>query len=628
MRLPGLVRTLAPALLLATATLLAHASALRGDFIWDDDANVSHNEALRSIDGLRRIWLEPGTTTQYYPLLYTTFWGLYRAFGDEPTGYHALNWLLQALNALLLWRVLVRLGVPGAWWGAALWALHPVAVESVAWITELKNLQSGAFALAAALAFARFDEARERGASGALPFGLALVAFAAAVASKTVTATLPGALLVALWWKRGKLRARDFAAVVPMAAVVAPLAFLTVGAEARLGENRGFEWAPDFTEQLLVAGRALWFYAARLLWPHPLGFVYPRFEVDPSSARDWLAPLAALAVVAAALAVRHRTRGPAATLLFYGGMLLPALGFLEIYYFRFASTADHWQYLAAIGPCALAGAGLARLRPPAAQRAVGVAVLVVLGSLTFARARVFASSETLFADSLTAWPDSVMARYNLAVLVERRGDDEAAERHYREVLERQPGHLRALNNLGLLALRHGRGQEALALLGEATRRSPVYVEAYWNLGTALERLGRPAAALRAYRRSLAIDPRAALHTLGRGAFEGVGRAHLHVASLLVRSGHAEQAILYYENALRLEPGLAAAYLQLGVVRARLGQRDAAIALLREAARLAPDDPRPRRHLARLGVAPRPASGAGPAAPPAATVAPGARGARQ
>src|SRR5262245_44677496 len=130
------------ATLLVSMALIAHAPAVRGDFIWDDDQYILKNETLSSADGLERIWLEPGATPQYYPLVFTTFWVEYRLWGTEPAGYHVVNLVLHALNAVLLWRVLVLLGVPGAWLAAAIFAVHPVHVESVAWITERKNVLS------------------------------------------------------------------------------------------------------------------------------------------------------------------------------------------------------------------------------------------------------------------------------------------------------------------------------------------------------------------------------------------------------------------------------------------------------------------------------------------------------
>jgi protein O-mannosyl-transferase len=134
-----------PALLLVVAVLIAYLPALQGGYIWDDNRYVTENPILPQPDGLAAIWTDPGATIQYYPMVFTTFWLEYRLWGLNPLGYHATNILLHALSALLLWAILRRLAVPGAWLAAALFALHPVHVESVAWVTERKNVLSGLF---------------------------------------------------------------------------------------------------------------------------------------------------------------------------------------------------------------------------------------------------------------------------------------------------------------------------------------------------------------------------------------------------------------------------------------------------------------------------------------------------
>ena len=246
---------------------------MSGGFIWDDDDYVQDNLTLRSLAGLGQIWFQPGATRQYYPLVHTTYWLEYRLWDLNPTGYHVVNVILHALSAVLVWRLLIRLKVPGAWAAAALFALHPVHVESVAWITERKNTLSGAFYLSAAWAYLRYEEAR----SPRL-YWAALLLFAAALLSKTVTCTLPAALLLVLWWKGQRPMRRTAVTLVPFFALGVAMSGVTVWMEKHSVGAWGPEWDLSLVERGLIAGRALWFYAAKLLVPLNLTFIYPRWK--------------------------------------------------------------------------------------------------------------------------------------------------------------------------------------------------------------------------------------------------------------------------------------------------------------------------------------------------------------
>ncbi len=251
---------------------------MHGGFIWDDDDYVQDNPTLRSLAGLGQIWFQPGATRQYYPLVHTTYWLEYRLWGLDPTGYHVVNVILHALSAVVVWRILSRLQVPGAWAAAALFALHPVHVESVAWITERKNALSGAFYLSAAWAYLRYEAARR-------PrwYGAALVLFAAALLSKTVTCTLPAALLLVLWWKGQTPMRRPAVALGPFFVLAVAMSAVTVWMERHSVGAWGPEWDLSLVERGLIAGRALWFYAAKLLVPLDLAFIYLRWAIDATA---------------------------------------------------------------------------------------------------------------------------------------------------------------------------------------------------------------------------------------------------------------------------------------------------------------------------------------------------------
>ncbi len=324
-------RSLIVAVLIALATAAAYLPAIRAGFIWDDDDYVTQNETLVDLPGLRRIWFERGAVPQYYPLVHTSFWIERHLWGMNPVAYHALNILLHALAAILLWRGLVRLRVPGSLLAALVFALHPVGVESVAWITERKNVLSAVFYFAAALAWLRSQSssaeegrvaARDRPARKKKPeedrlttdkasrwYAASLVLFVCAMLSKTVAVSLPAALLMIAWWKKGRVERRDVVSLLPFFVIAVALAVNTVLMERTRVGAVGVDWSFSVAERVLIAGRAIWFYAAKLVWPSDLTFIYPRWRIDAADLTQWLYPIAAVAVVAAAWTVRKRV-GP------------------------------------------------------------------------------------------------------------------------------------------------------------------------------------------------------------------------------------------------------------------------------------------------------------------------------
>ena len=323
-----------PALLLAT--LLAYRPVWHGGLLWDDNAHITAPD-LRGIQGLPRIWFDLGATQQYYPVVHTAFWILYSLWGEQTLAYHLTNILLHVLSAFLLALILRRLSVPGAWLAAMIFALHPVQVESVAWISELKNTLSGAFYLGAALSYLCFAESRRRRF-----YAAGLFLFAMALLSKSVTATLPAGLLILFWWQRRILNLRrDVLPLVPFFALGIAGGLLTVWVERTLIGAEGAEFNFNLIERCLIAGRAIWFYLAKLVWPVHLVFQYPRWQIDSGAVWQYLYPLGAMLLLAGLWKVRKRSRAPLAAMVFYCVTLFPALGFFNVYPFVFSFVADH-----------------------------------------------------------------------------------------------------------------------------------------------------------------------------------------------------------------------------------------------------------------------------------------------
>jgi tetratricopeptide (TPR) repeat protein len=575
---PGLPWTIGA--LLAAAIVVAYLPALGGGFIWDDDAYVTGNLTLRSPQGLARIWLQPGAIPQYYPLVHTTFWIEYHLWGLRPFGFHLVNVLLHAGTAFLVLLVLRRLEVPGAAFIAAAFALHPVHVESVAWITERKNVLSALLYTGSLFAYLRFaGVGSERPERRTQIYALSLALFVAALLSKTVVASLPAAILLIVWWKRGRIAPADVMPLVPFFAFGVALGLATVYVEKHHVGAQGIDWILTPAQRILIAGRAVWFYASKLVWPAHLTFIYPRWTVDVGSPLAWLFPASAAAVIAALWAWRSRVgRGPLIAVLFFGGTLVPALGFFDVYPMRYSFVADHFQYVASLGALTLLGAlgarALARVEPPI-RRGVAVAVLAVLALLTFRQARIYENLETLWRDTLAKNPGAWMAYHNLGGLMEQRGRDEEALGLYAQALALKPDFADVLNNMGNIHARQGRADDAIRSYTESLRLLPNQPEAHSNLGALEAGRGRFDEARRHYDEALRIRPQ----------FPGV---HVNFGNLSVLQGRTAEAVPHYERAIAMNPDDPVAHYNLGNALLALGRRDGAVRSFHEALRLRPD----------------------------------------
>jgi tetratricopeptide (TPR) repeat protein len=554
-------------------------------FIWDDDRYIENNPAMSSLAGLRRFWLGPLPTPQYYPLTHTTFWLEHQVWGPNPLGYHLTNVALHAANALLLWRLLGRLGVPGAYWAAAVFALHPVHVESVAWVSERKNVLSALFYLLSFLAFLRFwppEEGSPRPAGRWRFYGLALLLFLAALLSKTVACSLPAALLLVRWWKQGRVTGRDVLATAPLFVLGLALGLQTAYVEKHEVGASGEEWNYSCLERPLIAGRAAWFYVAKLAWPTGLTFLYPRWPVSAGSWWQYGFLLAALAVPVTLYLLRGRLgRGPLTAVLFFGGTLVPALGFFNVYPMRFSFVADHFQYLASVGLLALAAAGAWRAlaHGPGCRRPVrwglGGLLVVTLAVLTWQRAETYHDRMTLWTDTLAKNPDCWVAYSNRASLYQDRGQFPQALRDYDRVIELEPDLGEAYLNRGDVYYQLGQPQEAVRDFTRAIGLRPDDGRAYANRAAAYHRLGRQADAVRDYTRVIELQP-------------GLAEPYASRGTLYLELGQPQQAVADCTRAIELQPDSATAYGARGAAYQMLSQVEPALADLTRAIQLRPD----------------------------------------
>lgn len=580
---PILIPSIAPGLLLVVVTVAAYWPALSGGFIWDDDAHLTANPCIVGPLGFREIWTS--SSAVYYPLVLTSFWIQHAIWGMAPFYYHLFNVLMHAMAAVLLWRVLLVLEVPGAWLGAALWALHPVQVESVAWITELKNTQSGVFYLLAVLFFMKWRSASGRTARAGIDRNFALVIFFAllAILSKTSTVMLPVVLVLCWWWKEPRWRWRDSIWLVPFFLVSAGAGAWTIWEQKFHSGAHGEEWALGGLDRLAIAGKAVWFYLGKLLWPHPLIFIYPRWEPALPPA---VSLLPSLAVVVVLLVLWMGCRAGWARPAFFAFSyflvsLFPVMGWFNVYFFRYSFVGDHLQYLAAMGPLALAGAGLwhglERIgeHRHAIRVSISALLLAVLAALSWSHARVFHSKEILWRDTLAKNPEAWIAHTNLGKLLAIEGRSDEGMEHARRALELKPDLAEAHYNIGKELAQRGQLDAALERYKLALQARPDYAEAHNGIGLVLISRGQLDAALERFKQAVQAKP---------DFNEALG----NLAATLAAQGRWSEAIQLLEQALEMSPDYAEGHNNLGVALGALGRWDEAMARYERALQLKPD----------------------------------------
>ncbi len=552
---------------------------LWGGFVWDDNTYVKV-DPVRDVSGLWQIWFSPSALEEeghYWPITYTTFWLEHKLWGFDPAGYHIVNVLLHLANTLLLWHLLRRLAVPGAWVIAAVFAVHPLHVESVAWIFERKDVLSGLFYLAAVLAWMCFVEQ-----PNSRRYACSLVLYVAGLLSKSIAVTLPATLLIWHWWKQGRVTSTELWRLVP---------FFVVGLVIALGDLSSYrsvhpkEFDFSLIERTFIAARALWFYAGKLLWPTNLAVIYPRWDIHVADPLAWGYLVGAVALAVALWRFRRQLgRGPLAGALFFAITLSPTLGFVDYNYMEYAFVADRYQYLAGIGVMAVvigaATYGIRRLSGLWQKSALGgvAVVLILLGLLTWQQASIYRDDETFnrhiialnpqarsahlnlgdalykqgrYEEALEATrvaveqdPDSFNARNNLGAVLSKLSHLEEAENHLRRAIALDPQARDAYVNLGAVLYKQGRYEEALEVARVVVEQAPDSFKAHVNLGAVLSELGRFEEAENHLRRAIALDP------------QDVDLSHklaAKLAEVLTPQGRYEEAIDVLAQAAALDP---------------------------------------------------------------------------
>jgi tetratricopeptide (TPR) repeat protein len=517
---------LAGAAVIAVAASVAYLPSLGGAFVYDDILLLTDNHLIKAADGLYRFWFTP-EPIDYWPVTNTSLWIEWRLWGMQSTGYHVVGLTLHIVECLLIWRILWLLSVPGAFLAALLFALHPVNVETIAWIAQRKSQLAALFVLLSILAHLHAESVptatRTRPPLASGWYWCSLAAFAMGMLSKVSAVIVVPVLLLIVWWRRAVTR-RDLVRLLPFLAIAGVLLSVNLWFRARGAEPVADE--TGLVERVLGAAGVIWFYLYKAVLPIDLMFIYPQWHVDAGRLLWWLPLIATVGVTATLWCYRRGWSRPLFFAWSYFCMaLLPVMGFTDVGFEQHIVVADHYQHLALIAVAALAGAGWAawRRRPGASPAwlpdAAAVAVAGVLAVLTWQQSGLYADGITL----------------------------------YRDTLARNPGAWVAHNNLGGLLFDAGRLAEAMEHDQRALQLKPDYAEAHNNLGNVLQRMGRRPEAIVHYRQALQLRPRYA-------------PAHNNLAAALAADGQLDEAIGHLEQALRLKPGYPDAQYNLELAR--------------------------------------------------------------
>ncbi len=587
-RRPRAARRFLPAALIVGAALLACAPVFHAGFVWDDNNFLTANRLIRAPDGLYRFWFT-AAPSDYFPLTSSLLWFEWRLWGQNAAGYHVVNVLLHAVSAVLLWRVLLRLKAPGAWLAGLLFALHPVAVESVAWITERKNTLSMVFYLGSLLAYLRFDvrthpDDTTGTTNGTAYYIFSLGLFLLALLSKSSVVMLPVVLLLLAWWRRARVTRQDLLRTAPFFALSLALGLATVWFQWHNAVGQEVVRAEGAASRVAAAGWIAWFYLWKMLLPAGLCAVYPRWEVDGSSLLSFL-PIALLCAATALLWSRRKRwgAGPLVAWAYFLVSLLPVLGFVDMSFMRLSLVADHLQYAAMPGILALAAALLARAtagvsggRPAAVAATVAVGIgLAALGALTYQRAGVFTSDQRLWSDNAAKTPRSPRIWCELGLAYVNAGARDEAIVCFDRALELDPKYSHGWLERGTARADAHRYADAIGDYDQAIALKPDDAEAWFNRSNAWFDTGHPDEALRDLDRAIALRPDYAEAYVNRGLIHAAARRY-------------DEAMSDYNQAIAVNPDCAPAYVNRGLIHAAANRPDEAMSDYNQAIAVNPD----------------------------------------
>jgi protein O-mannosyl-transferase len=594
-------------ILIVILACMAYFPSLKGDFIFDDELLLTQNDLIKASDGLYRIWFTT-EALEYYPISYTVFWIEWRLWGLNPIGYHAVNLFLHAIEAILIWLILRKLSIPGAFFAAVIFTLHPVNVESVAWISQLRNLLAMFFLLLSAWSYLTMETPRSEMASAKRSFRLrrqsrhsphgwyllSLAFFVLALLSKGSTAVLPLLLLGIIWWRRSmEIKETDDSALLKPSPIFSTLDIVRISpffmfSILSTGINIWFQThgsgamirTANFIERLLGAGGVVWFYLYKALLPYNLSFIYPKWQITAGNPLWWLSLIAALPVTAVLWRYRNSwSRSLFLAWFFFCVALLPVMGFTDVGYMQFTLVADHYQHIAILGVIALVSAGFSlwqRNMPGRVSRSAaavaGVAVVAVLMFLTWRQSGLYHDDITLYRATLKKDPDCWLAQNNLGLAMIRTGRLQEAIQDFQRVLQINPNYSPVYNNLGEALIQLGRPQDAIKYIRHSLELDPDSPEAQCNMGRVMFETGQLKKSEEFFRQAIKLK-------------SNYSEAYYHLGIIQINEGKIGEAINYFRQAIQLNHDYPAAHNNLAIALIKIGQNQEAIDHFEEALRL-------------------------------------------
>jgi len=547
-------------------TSIFYYPSLSNDFIWDDDDYILNNFSIQRPEGLKDIWLSY-KTPQYYPVVFTSFWIEYHTWGARPLGYHVVNLMFHIFNALLIYAILLKIYKTLAFPVALIFALHPVHVETVAWITERKNIYGAFFYLLAVWFYTRFFESDHR-----RDYAFSFISFVLALLSKSITVTFVAVPLLIRWWQQKRLRKVDFINLIPFGFIGLLAGLNTVYLEIVRVGAKGDNWSLPLWGHLVLPGKIILFYIYKLLLPFKLMFFYPRWDIDPSMPWQWLPVCAIVAILVLFYMYKDQIgRGAFATFFFFTASLFPALGFFNVYPMIYSYVADHFQYIASIGMiiflCGAAEFAFERFVLPRVSlnsKHRRITLWLLLGVISFifgfnviSYSHVFKNRETLFSDVIRKNPGAWMAYNNLGLVYISKGEIRKALDHYRKTLKIKPDDCVAHTNLGTIYRNQGLWEKAKASYETCLQADPTYAIAYSNLGLVYVHSGDMQQAQALFEKAASLDPMA-------------NDAHLNLGRLFLQQKRYDESLTHFKKAIDIYPYDKNAYLQMGMLYAQMG----------------------------------------------------------
>ncbi|MDD5614048.1 MAG: tetratricopeptide repeat protein [Candidatus Omnitrophica bacterium] len=537
--------------------VLIYSKSVNNGYIWDDDVHIYKNAQIKDFNGLKTIWSK-NTTNQYYPLTITFFWLAEKAWGLNPKGYHAMSIVFHIANTLLLFWAVKKLFGPLAFIGALIFAIHPIQVETVAWATEFKNILALFFFLLALLSYLKFDN-NKKSKDYIITIGL----FLCAVLSKHIAVCFAFIPMAYKWQREGKIGLREIKISMPFLSIGLLMGAIAVISELYQVGARGEEWSLSIIQRLMLWGQSSWFYIYKTLLPINFMFFYPKWDIDPGRALQWLPSLALVSAILLWASKYRVNRNIFTVLIFYIISIFPASGFFNVYPMIFSYVADHFSYLSSpfiilliLGTVYRLGVFFKKnlrctITAKTTLNILAAVIIIYLGLESFKLAGNYRDEITLWENTIKRNPGLWMPYANLAVLHANSENSEQAIKLYQKAIFLKPDKASIHYNMGNLYYQMKDYDSSIQSYFRALHIDPHYAQAYANLANVYRALNDKNKALENYAKASELKPEAIIY--------------YNMAHIYYETGDIEQAIELYNQALKTKTGYPRAHVNLAII---------------------------------------------------------------